>query len=222
MERAPDPLELAALLCSRVCHDVVNPVGAIANGLEVLDDGDDEDLRTIAFDVIRKSTNQAKAKLQFARLAYGASSSSGATIDLGDAKGAATEFFSHEKPELVWELPHVAVAKDEAKLILNMLLVAGATIPRGGVITVSGDVDPALTSLSLVAEGPLARIPEKMEAHVTGKSNWGDVDAREAQHYYTGLIAELVGIRMVMTLDGERVSINGRRQMQSGVEFAVA
>ena len=78
-------LDLAALLCSRVCHDIISPVGAIINGLEVLDEDNGEDMRDFAFNLIRKSAAQASAKLQFARLAFGAAGSAGAEIDLADA-----------------------------------------------------------------------------------------------------------------------------------------
>ena len=79
-------LDLAALLCSRVCHDVISPVGAIVNGLEVLEEEKDEGMRSFAEDLIRKSARQASARLQFARLAFGAAGSAGAAIDLGDAE----------------------------------------------------------------------------------------------------------------------------------------
>ena len=83
---APDALELAALLCSRVCHDLISPVGAIVNGLEVLDDNPKPEDRDFALDLIRKSARTASARLQFCRLAFGAAGSSGAQIDLGDAQ----------------------------------------------------------------------------------------------------------------------------------------
>src|ERR1051325_8757556 len=82
---APDILELAALLCSRVCHDLISPVGAIVNGLEVLDDNPKPEDRDFALELIRKSSKTASARLQFCRLAFGAAGSSGAQIDLGDA-----------------------------------------------------------------------------------------------------------------------------------------
>src|SRR5881296_2326636 len=83
---APDTLDLAALLCSRVCHDLISPVGAIVNGLEVLDDAKNPDDREFALDLIRKSARNASAKLQFCRLAFGAAGSAGAQIDTGDAE----------------------------------------------------------------------------------------------------------------------------------------
>ncbi|RUU53240.1 histidine phosphotransferase, partial [Mesorhizobium sp. M2C.T.Ca.TU.002.02.1.1] len=93
---APD---LAALLCSRVCHDIISPVGAINNGLELLDEGGaDED----AMKLIRQSARNASARLQFARIAFGAAGSAGMMIDTGDAEAVAIAFLKNEKPELVW------------------------------------------------------------------------------------------------------------------------
>ena len=92
---APD---LAALLCSRVCHDIISPVGAINNGLELLDEGGaDED----AMKLIRQSARNASARLQFARIAFGAAGSAGMMIDTGDAESVAIAFLKNEKPDLV-------------------------------------------------------------------------------------------------------------------------
>src|ERR1700735_3627213 len=94
-------LDLAALLCSRVCHDLISPVGAIVNGLEVLDEDKDEETKTFALDLIKKSANVASAKLQFCRLAFGASGSAGAQIDTGDAEKAARGLFGGDKDTVV-------------------------------------------------------------------------------------------------------------------------
>src|SRR3979411_2363076 len=81
-----DALDLAALLCSRVCHDLISPTGAIVNGLEVLEEKDsDEETKTFALDLIKKSARTASGRLQFCRLAFGAAGSSAAQIDLRDA-----------------------------------------------------------------------------------------------------------------------------------------
>ena len=78
-------LDLAALLCSRVCHDLISPVGAIVNGIEVMEEDKNEETKTFALELIKKSAYQLSAKLQFCRLAFGAAGSAGAQIDLGDA-----------------------------------------------------------------------------------------------------------------------------------------
>src|SRR5262245_51651310 len=119
-----DPLDLAALLCSRVCHDVISPVGAIVNGLEVLEDENDASMRDFALDLIRKSARQASARLQFARLAFGAAGSSGAAIDLGDAEQVARGLFPDDKVAFSWSAPRLLFPKKRVKLLLNLLVTA--------------------------------------------------------------------------------------------------
>ena len=131
-----DALDLAALLCSRVCHDLISPVGAIVNGLEVLEEEKDEATKEFALDLIKRSANTASAKLQFCRIAFGAAGSAGAQIDLGDAESIARGFLEDEKTKLAWNLPRALLAKNRVKLLLNMLLIAGQAIPRGGTLTV--------------------------------------------------------------------------------------
>src|SRR5918911_3821425 len=126
-----EALDLAALLCSRVCHDLISPVGAVVNGLEVLEDDNDEQTKTFALDLIKKSAKQASARLQFCRLAFGAAGSAGATIDLGDAEGVARGFLQDDKTKLTWNLPRVLLPKNRVKLLLNLLLLAAQSIPRG-------------------------------------------------------------------------------------------
>ena len=110
-------LDLGALLCSRICHDIISPVGAINNGLELLEEGGaDED----AMALIKSSARNASARLQFARIAFGAAGSAGVQIDTGDAQTVATEYFKNEKPELTWEGTRVLLPKNKVKLLLNM------------------------------------------------------------------------------------------------------
>src|SRR5439155_9683550 len=125
-------LDLAALLCSRVCHDLISPVGAVINGLEVFEDDNDQETKTFALDLIKKSAHQASARLQFCRLAFGAAGSAGASIDLGDAQGVARGFMEDGKTKLAWNLPRELLPKNRVKLLLNLMVLAGQTIPRGG------------------------------------------------------------------------------------------
>ena len=109
---ALEALDLAALLCSRVCHDLISPIGAIVNGLEVLDEAKDEETKTFALDLIKKSAKNASARLQFCRLAFGAAGSAGAQIDLGDAENVARGFIEDDKIKLAWNLPRAAAAEE--------------------------------------------------------------------------------------------------------------
>ena len=136
---ALDGMDLAALLCSRVCHDVISPVGAIINGLEVLEDEKDGEMREIALDLIKKSAASASARLQFCRLAYGAAGSVGASIDTGDAENVTRGLINNDRTKLVWNAARQYAPKNKVKLVLNLCLIALAVIPRGGTITVNLD-----------------------------------------------------------------------------------
>jgi histidine phosphotransferase ChpT len=115
-------LELAALVSSRICHDVINPVSAISNGLEMLAEEPDDEMRAAAMDLILKSASQASAKLQFARIAFGAAGSAGAEIDTRDAEKVAQGFVQTcEKHDLIWDGPALILPKNKVKLLLNLV-----------------------------------------------------------------------------------------------------
>ena len=129
--------DLAAMLCSRVCHDLINPVGAIGNGLEVLADPSQGAMAEGAHELIVNSAKHARAKLEFARLAYGASSTAGTDLDTRECERVATLLFEIEKAELDWRVPPLIMPKHKAKLLMNMLLIAAGSVPRGGMVTVT-------------------------------------------------------------------------------------
>lgn len=196
-------LDLAALLCSRVCHDVISPVGAIANGLEVLEDEDDQEMRKIAQDLIARSAKQASAKLQFCRIAFGAAGSAGSHIDTGEAGEVAAMFLADEKPELDWQIPRGTRPKNEVKLLLNMLLIAVAAIPRGGRITVAEEGG----SFIVRAAGTSASVPEKAVKVFSGDYTSDEFDARMVQVYYTRRLAAAAGYEVEAAKDGEDVVV---------------
>jgi len=197
--------ELAALLCSRVCHDIISPVGAINNGLELLDEGGaDED----AMRLIRQSARNASARLQYARIAFGAAGSAGMQIDTGDAEALAQAFFKNEKPELVWNGARALLPKNKVKLLLNLLLVAAGAIPRGGRLTVTLEGLDDSPRFTLQASGPMVRVPPKfLELHAEGKLA-EPIDAHSVQPYYTLLLARDAGMRIDIRAGAEEVALS--------------
>ncbi len=185
--------DLAALLCSRVCHDVISPVGAINNGLELLDEGGaDAD----AMDLIRTSALNASVRLKFARLAFGASGSVGASIDTGEAERAAKDFAAAEKKtEVSWAGPRAIIAKNRVKLLLNLFLVAYGAIPRGGNIEVTLENPELDAKFTITAKGRLMRVPPKFAEICSGTLEEA-VDAHSIQPYYTVLLADESGMEL--------------------------
>src|SRR5437868_7566861 len=203
---APDALELAELLCSRVCHDLISPVGAIVNGLEVLDDNPKPEDRDFALDLIRKSAKTASARLQFCRLAFGAAGSSGAQIDLGDAQNMSRGHIEDGKTTIAWNLPRLLLPKNRVKLLLNMMVIAQQTIPRGGTLTVDPIGDGETMSFRVTATGLNARLPQNI-ADLLAAAPASGVDAHAVQPHYTRLLADACGLKVGLKMEGEAVVV---------------
>ena|SRR5262245_54673210 len=209
-ESSIEALDLAALLCSRVCHDLISPVGAIVNGLEVLEEEKDDSTREFALDLIKKSARTASAKLQFCRIAFGAAGSAGAQIDLGDAETIARGFLEDDKTKLAWNLPRELLGKNLVKLLLNMLVIAGQAIPRGGRISVDhlGSVETA--GFKVTATGTNAKMPPAVPALLAGEIAGEGIDAHRIQPFYTGLLARACGVQAAVAMQDESVVVTAR------------
>jgi histidine phosphotransferase ChpT len=203
---SPDKLELAALLCSKVCHDLISPVGAIVNGLEVLDDNPKPEDRDFALDLIRKSAKTASARLQFCRLAFGAAGSSGAQIDLGDAQTMARGQIEDAKTSIAWNLPRLLLPKNRVKLLLNMMVIAQQTIPRGGRLTVDPVGEGETMSFKVSATGLNARLPQNIVG-MLASTHEGPIDAHAVQPYYTSLLADACGLKVSLAAEGDAMVV---------------
>ena len=137
-----DAIALSALLSSRVCHDLINPVGAISSGLEVLDDPDmEETMRDAALDLLRSGAKKALALLSYARLAYGAAGGFGAQISLEDAQKALVDLYGTVKADLDWRLETGLAAKENVKVLMILAYAASDSVPRGGTVVIDGDIE---------------------------------------------------------------------------------
>ncbi len=203
-------LDLAALLASRVCHDIISPVGAITNGLEVLDEDNGDEMKEFAMDLIRKSALSASSKLKFARLAFGASGSAGAMIDTGDAEEVVRSYVAGEKPDLEWVGVRVLMPKNKVKLILNLILIALGAVPRGGNIKVEIEGGEEDTRFTLTCSGQNARAPSAFLNMLNGTLE-GELDAHGVQPYYAVLLAEACGMNLAIRLEGEDVIITAQQ-----------
>lgn len=189
------PSDLASLLCSKVCHDIISPVGAINNGLELLEDGGADEA---AMDLIKTSARNASARLQFARIAFGAAGSAGVQIDTGDAESVAREYIRGEKPEFTWTGERAYLPKNKVKLLLNLILVGNGCIPRGGTLDVVLENLAETPVLRITVAGKMLRVMPKFDELYTAKKYGAPldepVDAHSVQAYYTLVLAEEAGM----------------------------
>jgi histidine phosphotransferase ChpT len=201
----PTDLELAALLSSKICHDVIGPVGAINNGLEILNEEDNADAKSYALHVIRNVTEQAAARLQFARFAFGAAGSAGATINVATVEQIAGGFVGQGKHRLKWRLPPGDMSKDRVKLLLNLIASAVTALPRGGEI----EVESAARSYDhprfvITCRGPHSRPPQHLTDLVQGRE-LPQLDAMSIQAYFTWRLANACGMRIEIARDQSEV-----------------
>ena len=199
-------LELAALISSRICHDVISPVGAIANGLEMLEEEQDESMREQTMDLIRKSARQASAKLQFARLAFGAAGSAGAEIDLRDAERVARDFVQGGKHTLSWQGPPVTLPKNKVKLLLNLLALGVVALPRGGTVNVEIKGEGPEVAFRVLAQGEPARLSEQVTGLLAG-ANGMVLDAHSIQPYYARRVATAAGMTVTVEARDKEVEL---------------
>jgi histidine phosphotransferase ChpT len=205
-----ESLDLAALLCSRVCHDLISPVGAIANGLEVMEEDKGEETRAFAMDLIKKSARTASAKLQFCRLAFGAAGSAGAQIDSGDAEKVTRGLVEDDKTKVAWNLPRTLLPKNRVKLLLNMVLIGAQAIPRGGQLSVDPVGGGETMGFRIAASGINARMPQAVPALLSGEPNGHAVDAHAIQPFYTGMLARSCGLAIALGSEGDAIVVTAR------------
>ena len=187
-------LDFAALLCSRLCHDLVSPVGAINNGLELLSGEQDETMREAVFDLIEKSTAQTSNKLQFFRLAFGAAGGFSAHLDTREAEKSLRAFLAGSRVELEWNVSVSELSKGGVKLLLNLCLVTAETLVRGGNLSVDfSEGNAGEVSISVSASGERVIFSEDIRAALEGKVKEKDLEPRSAPAYLASAVAQELG-----------------------------
>ena len=202
-------LEFAALLVSRVCHDLVSPVGAVVNGLEVLEEERDTTLRAEALKLVASSASLAAARLQFARIAFGAAGSAGAELDLNEVGRMVSGFLSGGKIQLAWGVPPVNWPKDWAKLLMNCALLAADALPRGGKVSVNAPANAVMPAFVINATGQSARMNDEIACVLRGEPTL-PLDGRSIQPYLAYKLAKLLNTRL------ETISSEGSITLSAG------
>jgi histidine phosphotransferase ChpT len=205
-QKPMNELEFAALLVSRVCHDLVSPVGAVVNGLEVLEDERDATMRADALKLVGSSAEQAAARLQFARIAFGAAGSAGAELDLGEIGRTVKGLVLGGKVEVEWRAAQVNWPKNWAKLLMNATLLAIDSLPRGGKVEVETSVDGAAPSFTVKAMGQNARLLEEVSKAARGEAS-GPFDGRSIQALLTHKLARELNAGLTVSAGENRVDL---------------
>ena len=185
------PVDLASLLCSRLCHDLLSPVGALNNGLELLADETDPAMRERCMDLLGQSARVSANKLKFYRLAFGAGGGFGDKVDTRDVEAAVRGLVGDNKRiELGWYVEAAQLSKPAAKVLLNLVLVAADALLRGGALDVGAEEGEGSTELVVKMEGQRIVLDPELRRMLTEGEGADGVTARSAPAYITH---ELVG-----------------------------
>ena len=158
MTHPTDTIEFASLLCSRLCHDLLSPVGALNNGLELMADETDPAMRERCLDLLGDSARTSANKLKFFRLAFGAAGGFGERVEIAEPK-ALIEALIADKPNITieWALAEPTLGKPAVKVLLNLALIAGDALVRGGQLDIGAEKRPGVTEIVVRGEGQTRR-----------------------------------------------------------------
>jgi len=172
-----DGVEFASLLCSRLCHDLLSPVGALNNGLELLIDEQDPEMRARCLELLTESARASANKLKFFRLAFGAAGGFGDKVDTREAKAAIEGLFGGERRiEIGWMVSDASMAKGALKVLLNLALIAGDALVRGGRL----DIGAEGGEIVVRAEGPRLVLDSELRNALLGEPSGGVLTPRAA------------------------------------------
>lgn len=182
-------LRVLELLGSRICHDLISPVTAINNGMELLDDDPGDMLNDIR-DLLMNSASEGAAKLQYFRMAYGLGGNPDGEVGIGTMADLTAHLDKHLKSAIAWPADREQmVPRLVAKSALNMVLMAVEALPRGGEIA----VDLQDGSIVVGARGQGARIEAESLTAATGDVSVDALTPRTIQSYFTREVVTAAG-----------------------------
>ena len=186
--------ELAALMCSRLCHDMLSPVGALSNGLELLADETDPQMREQCMDLLEQSARTSTDKLKFFRLAFGAAGGFGEMVEVGEAKSVIDSLVANAKRvEAHWALDAAKLPKDAVKVLLNLAHIALETLVRGGSLDIGAEMRGGNTEIVVRASGPKIAFDETIGKALQGDLAARDLSSRTAPAHMIAMLAERSG-----------------------------
>lgn len=177
-------VDFASLLCSRLCHDLLSPVGALNNGLELLADEHDPDMRARCLELLSESAKASANKLKFFRLAFGAAGGFGETIDSREARAAIEGLFGDtHRVKLGWLVEDPLLPKAGIKVLLNLAMIAGDALIRGGQLDIGAECAGSQMEIVVRADGPRIVLDTELRTALTGAGEGTAITPRAAAAY---------------------------------------
>lgn len=182
--------DLASLISSRICHDLISPIGALNTAIEVLDDTESKEMHEDALKLIKLAASEASAKLSYLRIALGTNSTSKGVMNLDKLKLITENMFNTEKFSFNWDVSEIKLEKSIARILLNILMLAIQSIPRGGKVTIKIEEKSDKLKLVTSANGIKSRLDKQTEDAFKGILPSEEIDGRVIQSFFTGILID--------------------------------
>jgi histidine phosphotransferase ChpT len=187
-------VDFASLLCSRLCHDLMSPVGALNNGIELMADEQDPEMRERCVELLTESARTTANKLKFFRLAFGAGGGFADLIDANEARVALEGVFGAERRiELGWMVAPEKLSKGAMKLLLNLALIAGDALVRGGRLDVGAETTGAGLEIAIRGEGPRVMLDAGIREMLIDGAQGSEIEPRAAGAWLANALARESG-----------------------------
>ena len=187
-------IDLAAMLCSRLCHDMLSPVGALNNGLELLAMEDDPEMRKSVIALLEQSATTSTNKLKFFRLAFGAAGGFGDRVDVSEPKALIDALASDKNNvEIHWAIEAANLAKPAVKVLLNFAQIALDALVRGGTLDVGAEVRDGNCEIVVRATGSKIGFDDNIGKALDGSLDRNELSSRTAAAHMIHLLAEQSG-----------------------------
>lgn len=205
-----DPVDFASLLCSRLCHDLLSPVGALNNGLELLADEQDPAMRQRCMELLADSARVSANKLKFFRLAFGAAGGFGDTLDPREARTAIEGLLvDNKRTTLGWYVEAEALPKAAAKVLLNLALIANEALVRGGTLDIGAEDGSGQLEIVVKIEGPRITLDPDLRRTLVDGAGADGVSARNAAAFLVHTLASAGGGAVQVSEPAEGVMMFG-------------
>ena len=189
-----NPTDLAAMLCSRLCHDMLSPVGALSNGLELLAMETDPEMRKSVMELLEQSATISTNKLKFFRLAFGAAGGFGDRVDVAEPRSLIEALVADKnKIEINWAIETANLSKPSVKVLLNFAQIAIDALVRGGTLDVGAEVRDGNCEIVVRATGPKIAFDETIGKAIEGSLPSSELSSRTAAAHMIALLAEESG-----------------------------
>lgn len=211
-----EPSRLAAFIASRICHDLISPVASVNSALELLEEPGDADMKAQAEQLLHNGAESAAARIQLLRYAFGSAGLSDTAADRHEVRSIVEGFMKSYKPSIEWNIETDHFSCGHARVLMNLVIMATAAIPRGGVVTLNVRNETDGLSVSAVAKGPKARLSAFTESAFAGEVPEEGWSARTIQPLFAKMVANDLDGGIQASVEDEKVTFTASRLRAEG------